>query len=133
MNNLKPVINEYIEEIKKIKMGEQSSEFADELLKKRLKENVEFDNKIMIAILSFMAVVILVSLSLAFYYKDPILLGVLFGVDGFSLYFVINKALAISKEKKFTDIVTYMIPRLENSEERIKFMEILRDYVNHNN
>lgn len=102
----------------------------NQILVQRLQKNSEFNNKLIITYL----VVLLLSfclLCVLIWYFIPdkvVVLGLLSG-EGLSLIFIIRTIHRLYKDKVFTDHLLYLIPKLTTETEKIKYMEILSDFL----
>lgn len=92
----------------------------------RLEKNSNFNNKLIVVIVVSLLLVLFILCYLIWKNIEnvPLVLG-LIGGQGASVLVVINKLRSIFKEKNYTDLMLYLMPRLETEAERTKYMEYL--------
>lgn len=140
--NLQTIISAYLNksQIATGLTGGTNDDFANakstetEILMSRLNKNSRFNDNLIVTYVIFLALsFILLAVLIWYFLSDKILIISLMGGEGLSIVFIVRSIKSLYKDKIFTDLMLYTLPKLSNESEKVKYMDTLSNFVQKGN
>lgn len=98
----------------------------------RLDDNSKFNNRMIIV---FFVILFLLFFLFSFliwtFREDLSSVLILLSGEGFSMSLILARIHQLYKDKVFTDQLLYILPEMKTEAEKIKFLEVFKDWMNH--